>query len=202
MARNLKVEYLKERCIGNASCAALAPNQFEFKGQKATLLGSKEEEENKFSLNVDCDDNEAKDIIEAAKACPVNAIGVFDKEKNEDIVGLEVKEDEAKEILAEYDDAKEFVIDDKGYFLIKLDRENKNIEIAYCNEKNKIVLKLKGKKPIDIYQTIINKEKLPIRKDHAAYLGRELQKAYIAIENNLEYVQDEELDLNKKYSNQ
>ena len=51
---------------------------------------------------------------------------------------------------------------------------------------------------MDIYQTMINKEKLPIRKDHAAYLGRELQKAYIALKNNLEYVQDEELDLNKK----
>jgi len=48
---------------------------------------------------------------------------------------------------------------------------------------HKIVLKVTGKKPIDIYQTILNKENIDIRKDHAAYLGRELQKAYIAIEN-------------------
>jgi len=197
MARKLNVKYLKERCIGNASCAALAPNQFEFKGQKATLLGGKEEEENKFSLDVDCDDNEADDIIDAAKACPVNAIGVYDLDNKKEIVGLEVKEGEVKEITAEYDDTKEFVID-KGYFLIRLNRENKNIEVAYCDEKNNIILKVNGKKPIDIYQTIINKESLPIRKDHAAYLGRELQKAYIALNNNLEYVQDEELDLSRK----
>ncbi len=38
-------------------------------------------------------------------------------------------------------------------------------------KKNKVVLKVVGKKPIDIYQTILNKEKLSIRKDHAAYLG-------------------------------
>ena len=120
-----------------------------------------------------------------------------DLEKNKDMVGLEVKEEKAKEVIAEYDDAKEFVIDDKGYFLIKLDKDKKNIEVAFCNEKNNIVLKVVGKKPIDIYQTIINKEKLPIRKDHAAYLGRELQKAFIALENNLEYVQDEELHLSK-----
>lgn len=104
-----------------------------------------------------------------------------------------------KEVVAGYDDIKEFVIDDKGYFLIRLDRKNKNIEVAFCAEKNKISLKVSGKKPIDIYQTIINKEKLPIRNDHAAYLGRELQKAYTALRYNLVYVQDDELDLDKKY---
>jgi dihydropteroate synthase len=65
--------------------------------------------------------------------------------------------------------------------------------------KNKITLKVNGKKPIDIYQTIINKEKLPIRKDHATYLGRELQKVYLALKYNLEYVWGDELDLDKKH---
>ena len=41
-----------------------------------------------------------------------------------------------------------------------------------------------------MYQTILNKENLDIRKDHAAYLGRELQKAYLALKYNLEYVQE------------
>jgi dihydropteroate synthase len=47
---------------------------------------------------------------------------------------------------------------------------------------------------------VLNKEKLDIRKDHSAYLGRELEKAYVALMNDLEYVQDDELDLNKKVS--
>lgn len=197
MTKKLKVEYLKDRCIGNASCAALAPNQFEFTGQKATLINGKDEGNDNFSLNVECSDNEANDIIEAAKACPVNAIGVFDSKNNEEIVSLNVKEDEVKEVTAKYDDEKEFVMDEKGYFLIRIDINKKNIEVAFCNEKNNVVLKVTGKKPIDIYQTIINKENLEIRKDHYAYLGRELQKAYIALENNLEYVQDDELDFGK-----
>jgi tetrahydromethanopterin S-methyltransferase subunit A len=103
-----------------------------------------------------------------------------------------------KELTAQYDDAKEFVIDKEGYFLIRLNRKNNTIEVAFCKEKNKMVMKMVGKKPIDIYQTIINKEKLPIRKDHAAYLGKELEKAYIALKNSLEYTQDEELDFSKK----
>jgi len=134
-------------------------------------------------------------LIQAGKACPVNAIRVTDLEKNEDLVSVEVKEEDVKEVKAEYDDSKEFVIDKAGYFLIRLDKSKKNIEVAFCNEKNKIVLKITGKKPIDIYQTVLNKEKLPIRKDHAAYLGRELQKAYLALNYNLEYVQDDELNL-------
>ncbi|MBI2105482.1 DUF4346 domain-containing protein [Candidatus Woesearchaeota archaeon] len=40
---------------------------------------------------------------------------------------------------------------------------------------------------------IINKKKLNIRKDHCAYLGRELQKAYIALKKGIKYVQDDEL---------
>lgn len=108
--------------------------------------------------------------------------------------------EDCKEIEAEYDDMKEFVIDDEGYFLIRLDRNAKKIEVGFCRERNLVSLKVTGTKPIDIYQTIINKEELPIRKDHAAYLGRELQKAYTALNNGLEYVQDDELNLDKKYS--
>ncbi len=100
-----------------------------------------------------------------------------------------------KEIDAQYNDTEEFVIDKEGYFLIRIDRENENIEVGFCKESNKICLKVVGKKPIDIYQQIINKEKLSIRKDHCAYLGRELQKAYLALKNDLEYVQDDELTL-------
>jgi len=110
---------------------------------------------------------------------------------------VEMKED-AKEIKAVYNDYKEFVIDNEGYFLIRINREKKNIEVGFCKEIGKVNLKVIGKRPIDIYNTIINKEGLNIRKDHCAYLGRELQKAYTALQNNLEYVQDEELDLNKK----
>src|SRR3989344_4653636 len=119
------------------------------------------------------------------------------KEKNIQVLEGNYYTEEARKVKANYDDTKEFVIDPAGYFLIRINREEKKIEVASCNEKNKIELITYGEKPIDIYQTILNKEKVNIRKDHAAYLGRELQKAYIALKNDLEYVQDEEIILNK-----
>ena len=199
MTRKLRIEYNKSRCIGNGSCAAIAPDHFKLKSKKATLLDSNKDKY-LYSKEVECDETNAKSIIDAGIACPVNAIRVVDMEKNEDIVGFKVKENQAREITATYNDTKEFIADGKKYFLIRLDRNNGNIEVGFCNEKNNVVLKVIGKKPVEIYQTMINKEKLPIRKDHAAYLGRELQKAYIALEQNLDYVQDEELNFDKKAS--
>jgi len=196
--KKLKIEYYKDKCIGQGSCAAIAPGHFELLGKKAALKDSENIDKDIYSIEVNCDEQTAKDLTEAGNACPVNAIRIIDTKKNEDVVDVKLKEDNIKEVTAEYDDSKEFVIDDKGYFLIKLDRKAKNIEIAFCNGKNKMILKVTGKKPIDIYQTILNKENIDIRKDHAAYLGRELQKAYLALKYNLQYVQDNELDLNKK----
>lgn len=196
--RKLRVEYYKDVCIGLGNCAAIAPDYFELPGKKAILINSKNINKEIYVIDVDCDDHTSKSLIGAGEACPVNAIRVIDLEKNEDIVSVKVSEDDIKEIRSEYDDTKEFEIDKAGYFLIRLSKDKKNIEVAFCNEKNKVVLKVTGKKPIDIYHTILNKEKLIIRKDHAAYLGRELQKAYLALKYNLEYVQDDELNLNKK----
>lgn len=200
MAKKLIVEYNKSKCIGNGSCAIIAPDYFKLVGKKADLLNSKQLGKGLYSIEVEGNSAIAKKIIDAGISCPVNAIRVFDMGKNEDIAGVKVREDDARKIEAKYDDSKEFTLDNKGYFLIRVDRVNKNIEVGFCNEKNKVALKVIGKNPIEIYQTIINKEKLPIRKDHAAYLGRELEKAYIALRYNLEYVQDDELDLSKKIS--
>lgn len=199
MAKKLRIEYYKDVCIGQGNCKAIAPDHFELLGKKATLKNSKTTGKDVYFKELDCDEDTVNNLIEAGKACPVNAIRVIDAEKNEDIVSVQVKEDKVKEIIAEYDDAKEFVIDNRGYFLIRLNRKDKKIEVAFCNEKNKVILKIIGEKPIEIYQTIINKEKVPIRKDHAAYLGRELQKAYIALKYGLVYVQDDELNLDKRH---
>ena len=195
--QKLRVEYDKKKCIGAGNCVGIAPDYYELLEGKATLKNSKDIGKNIHLIEGDYEDNTATSLIDAGKECPVNAIKVTDLEKNEDIVSVEVKEEDVKEVKAQYDDATEFVLDKAGYFLIRLDKDKKNIEVAFCNEKNKIILKVTGEKPIDIYQTILNKESLNIRKDHAAYLGRELQKAYLALKNNLEYVQDDELNLNK-----
>lgn len=194
----LRIIYDKEKCIGAANCESINPENFKVEHGKANLLKSKEVKNNIFTLDIECTEEEAKKIIEAGNACPSNAIGVKDLIKNKDIVTTEVSLDEKyEEVEAKYDDSKEFVLDSEGYFLIRVDREKKLIEIGFCKARNIVEVKITGKKPIDIYQTIIKKG-LISRMDHAAYLGRELQKAYIALQQGIEYVQDDELDFNKK----
>ena len=100
-------------------------------------------------------------------------------------------------IKGNYDEIEDCKIDPDGYFLIKIDKENKKIVVGFCKENNKVLVKITGNKPGDIYHEVL-KNGLIKRADHAAYLGKECQKAYIALQQNLDYVQDEELNFDKK----
>jgi len=196
--KKLKIKFDKNICIGNKACLAVDAERWVNDGDKVNLVDGKDEGDEIYTLEKEYDEDDAKVVIEGAEVCPVNAIGVKDVETGEEIVKIEVSEEGNRTVNAEYDDEKEFVMDPKGYFLIKLDRENKKIEVAFCEKPNEVCLKVVGDNPLEIYQTIINKEKLEIRKDHYAYLGRELEKAFIALNENIEYVQDDELDFSKK----
>lgn len=199
--KKLRIIYHMDKCIGNGSCAAIAPDYFELQNSKATLLRSKQKN-NIFSIEKDLNEDGAKAVIEAAIACPVNAIRIIDLAKKKDVVSFELNEKNAKKVMAKFDDAKEFALDGDKYFLIRINRRSNNIEVGFCRGKNNLILKVVGKKPLEIYQTILNKWRVDISKDHAAYLGKELEKSYIALTHNLEYIQDEELDFKKKHNNQ
>ncbi len=101
-----------------------------------------------------------------------------------------------KEIKAEYQP--NWVEDPLGYFLIKLDRENKKIVLGFCREKNVVELTIEGANSRAIIQEVL-KNKLLSRYDHASYLGRELFKAEIALAYGSPYTQDSELVLQKAY---
>ncbi len=107
-------------------------------------------------------------------------------------------EDEDIEIIeGNYDKIKDFELDGDGYFLIKIDKENKKIVAGFCKEGNKILVKVTGSKPSDVYHAVLKKGLIK-RADHAAYLGKECQKAYIALQRGIDYVQDAELNFDKK----
>ena len=106
------------------------------------------------------------------------------------------EDEKVEEIEGSYNEIKDCVLDPDGYFLIKIDKENKKILVGFCKENNKILVKITGKKPADIYHAVIKKELIK-NKHHLAYLGRECQKAYIALQQGLDYTQDEELDFDK-----
>ena len=196
--RKLKLEYFRGKCIGAAACVATNPERFflDEKENKAVVKGAVSKGKDSFVLEGEFSDEEFQKILSAAEACPVNAYRLTDLSSGRVLVDTAVeKTEEYREVRAEYDDSKEFQLDPKGYFLIRVDRDKKLIEVGFCGAKNKVEVKITGKKPIEIYQTIINKEKLITRPDHAAYLGRELQKAYIALQKGIDYVQDDELRL-------
>ena len=84
--------------------------------------------------------------------------------------------------------------DPRGYFLIKINRKDRQIEVGFCEAGNVVKLVIVGKKPDEIYHAVF-REGLVTKFDHAAYLGKELEKAYIALKTGAKYVQDSDLEL-------
>ena len=85
--------------------------------------------------------------------------------------------------------------DPKGYFIIKPVSSQKKVFVRYYDSYNsKHILKytFTGITTLQIIQSIIER-KLISRLNHATYLGKEIEKAIIALKNNLNYVQDKEL---------
>ena len=94
-----------------------------------------------------------------------------------------------------YDRLKDFRMDPKGFFLIKIDKEKGLIEAGFVETKSFVMeKKFVGKTAIEMFNTII-KHGYITKLEHAADVGAELQKAEIALKHNLVYVQDEELKL-------
>lgn len=107
---------------------------------------------------------------------------------------------EVEEIQAEENKNVEF--DEKGFFVIYLDDdeivaehyENVNKGGKLEVETGSIDLIIRGESAKAICDTII-REDLVSRLDHMAYISRELEKAEIALENDLDFEQSEELKL-------
>jgi tetrahydromethanopterin S-methyltransferase subunit A len=87
---------------------------------------------------------------------------------------------------------KDYVPDPKGYFLIHPNKEKEQIIVEHYDINGRITKVIAGKNAEEIYHTIVRLGLLS-RHDHAAYLGRELAKAEIAIRKNLDYEQDRDL---------
>ena len=94
-------------------------------------------------------------------------------------------------IKGTFDESKEWKYDPKGYFLIKVDKEKRLIEVGYCKGNNVVEKIITGKSPQDIYYTILRLGLISTLQ-HGCYLGKELTKAAFAVKNNLEYIQDDE----------
>ena len=84
--------------------------------------------------------------------------------------------------------------DPKGYFTVKPFFSQKKIFVRYYDSKDTLKYTFAGINTSQIIQAII-KRKLISRLEHAAYLGKEIEKAIISLKDKLDYVQDEELQI-------
>ena len=95
-----------------------------------------------------------------------------------------------------YDPIKDFRMDPSGYYvLIRAGKDASCIEVAVCDKRHVIIKVFKGKKSQDLYYTIFEYEKKHScrwfeRKDHIAYLGKELKKAELSFREKKDYFQE------------
>ena len=108
-----------------------------------------------------------------------------------------------KKITAKYHKIKDWRMDPKGYFLIAVDKNKKNIRVGYCiftrlgnSPTNDMVAVVQGKTAIEIVNTLI-REKFISTLQHAADMGIELHKAEMSLKYGFEYVQDKSLNIDK-----
>ena len=108
-----------------------------------------------------------------------------------------------KRLIAKYHKIKDWKMDPKGYFLIRVDKKKKIIQIGYCkftrlgnSPINDMVAIVKGKTAIEIVNTLI-REKLISTLQHAADMGIELHKAELSLKYGIKYIQDKDLEIKK-----
>ena len=104
-------------------------------------------------------------------------------------------------ITAKYNKIKDWNMDPKGYFLIKIDREFNQIRVGYCKISklgkdpiHDMIAEITGKTAIEIVNTLIKKNFISTLQ-HAADMGIELHKAELALKYNFEYIQDKDLKI-------
>ena len=80
-------------------------------------------------------------------------------------------------------------MDKAGYFVIMPRREKGIITVEHYSYDNKLLRTIEGKDARTVYQTII-KNGWITQLSHAAYLGKELEKAELSLKLGFKYVQD------------
>jgi hypothetical protein len=97
-----------------------------------------------------------------------------------------------------YDEIKDFRMD-KDFVIIKINKEQGMLELGVVNGTQQVGAEgkkfyeikgiVRGKKPSDVYWYLAKYNLLTL-PEHYAYVGKELQKAYSAMAEGKEYVQE------------
>ncbi len=98
------------------------------------------------------------------------------------------------EVSAAYDPYRDWVRDPAGFFVVTIERESHRLKCEHYTNGNVLHAVIRGGSAAELLFTIVQYE-LVSRLDHAAYLGRELQKAELALMHGLSYEQDASLSI-------
>jgi tetrahydromethanopterin S-methyltransferase subunit A len=161
-------------------------------GAMPYLKNTSQEEIKRFNRQIELVDLieiiDVKKIEDAIDNCIARDPGAFEGEA----VGIK----QIETIPANFDHVKDISLDKAGWFLISIDRERKEIvaeHYAGYGADAKVHCRIVGKTAEDVAGTIV---KLSLISDlyHATYLGKELEKAEIALKTGKQYEQDKALE--------
>lgn len=137
----------------------------------------------------------AKNRSSIPKDLGINLLRFKDKRQRLDVLGELLYEDDSNVQHINAKESSRFVRDSAGSFKIRVNYterfEDRTIIVTHF-KKNKPDIVVEGNFPKEIYDEIV-RQGLVSRMDHAAYLGSELQKAYIAMVTGKDYIQDFDL---------
>ncbi|KXB05607.1 hypothetical protein AKJ49_00435 [candidate division MSBL1 archaeon SCGC-AAA382A03] len=171
-------------------------------GMTALLLGSANEMNVDFVLSVEASDKTQRNISEISTARDMMILAKHRNSVPKDL-GLDLlrfkekrklfdpyeKEIEKDAEVVEASLEKEFPRDSKGFFKIFTENE-KIVAVFHSFEDSNVVIK--GKTASEVADEIVDRN-LISELSHATYLGRELEKAEIAIRTGRGYIQEEKL---------
>lgn len=90
-----------------------------------------------------------------------------------------------------------WIQDPKGFFTIRPFYGDNKVFVRFYTNDNELKHVFSGKKTVELVHKIVEMD-LISRPEHAAYLGKEIEKAMIALQLEIAYTQDEPLDFGQK----
>lgn len=198
MNARYKVIYNKTGCVGAHRCMGIHPSKWGLEPDgKAVLNGG--------TLNpatglheLEIGENDLHAYKESALICPAYVIDIVDAATGRSV--LNIRPDKNKNmdgvpvIAAHYDSRKEWQMDPKGFFTVKIFPEENLIRMRYYGGDHALKAVCEGRTAEELYNTVV-REKWVSTLQHAAYVGCELMKAEVALVKKLNYVQDDPLPL-------
>jgi len=158
------------------------------KGAMAAVKNLTKEEIEHFRKQVEVvcisGEKDVEKIMAKVKECVARNPGPF---------GSSIVSKGIEDVVATHDES-EVVLDELGFFTIHLRVKEKQIVCEHYTKNKKLHCRVVGKTAEEVCATVVRFGLLS-KLDHAAYLGRELQKAEIALKNNLDYEDQKELKL-------